>query len=392
MPRPPRIYLEKALYYVTSRGDHNQPIFKCAEDYGAFLDSLKKYKAQYKFKLFAYCLLAGHFHLLLELPMQKEEERQRGILSSIMHDINSSYTKYFNGRYNRKGHLFRERYKATLVEKEPYLLKLTAYIHLNPQKLNLSPDPRQYPYSSYAPYLEKEFSPEDLIKEEKDEIITLLKGRSYPEFMETAAKDMDLPNLHLYLQKGILGSGDFEEKVKKASESAYKKESVARGLKFGRKWGIISFAFILAGAGIAYVLFTAERKEEKEKTGAPLSVSYKLPAEIKELLRDLENTQWQIRVISLAGGKVENDNVHFGEGKFISMNYHSKGYPPSDYSLIIEDENKITWEAAQPGPDAVASWRGEIKKGEMEGSIRLRFSDGRTQDFSFVSISSRIRK
>ena len=72
MPRLPRIYLEKALYYITTRGDSSQHIFKEAEDFKVFLDLVKKYKEQYQFKLYAYCLLPEHFHLLLELPVHKE--------------------------------------------------------------------------------------------------------------------------------------------------------------------------------------------------------------------------------------------------------------------------------------------------------------------------------
>lgn len=389
MPRPPRIYLEKALYYVTARGDFNQQIFKDEADYKAFLGLLKKYKEQYKFKLFAFSLLTDHYHLLLELHVQKEQNDNIGALSSIMHDLNSSYTKYFNGKYARKGHLFRERYKSALIEKEPYLLKLTAYIHLNPQKLNLAPAPRQYPYSSYIFYLEKELPFDGFMKDEIEEILALLNGRAYQEFIEETAKEPDFSNLHDYLQKGILGSKDFETRVKQAL-SAYKKEKVSKGLNLGRKLGIISFALILAGAGITYILkFSLEKKE---KSAAPSFLSYKLPVQVKELIRDLENIEWQIRVISLSGGQVQNDIVYFEEGKFISRNYLLKNYSPSEYSLVIQDEDKINWETMQTAGGAVISWRGEIKKGEMEGSIRLRFSDGRTQDFSFVSISSRIRK
>lgn len=392
MPRPPRIYLEKALYYVSARGDFNQQIFKDESDYNAFIGLLKKYKEQYKFKLFAYSLLTDHFHLLLELPVQKEQNDNTGILSSVMHDLNSSYTKYFNGKYARKGHLFRERYKSALIEKEPYLLKVSAYIHLNPQKLNLSPTPQQYPYSSYILYLEKELPVNSFMKGEKEEILALLNGRAYQEFMDEAVKGPGFSNLHGFLQRGILGSKDFENRVKQAL-AACKKEKVSKGINFGRKLGIISFALILAGSGMVYLLrFTLEKKDEKVKPTVPLSLSYKLPDEIKDLLRDLENMEWQVRVVSPAGGKVENDIVYFEDGRFISRNYYSRNYLPSDYSLIIEDENKITWEATQPGPDAVISWRGEIQKGEMEGNFCLRSSDGSVQDFSFVSISSRRRK
>lgn len=393
MPRPPRIFLEKALYYVTCRGDHNRPIFKDREDYGVFINALKKYKEQYKFKLFSYCLVPEHFHLLLELPMQREQPYKAGILSNIMHDLNSSYTKYFNGKYGRKGHLFRERYKAALIEKEPYLLKLSAYIHLNPQRLSLAPDPAQFPYSSYVLYVNKELPAEGLLKEEKEEILGLLKGQSYEDFIQNIVNDPDFSKLHEELQKGVLGTKDFQDKARQVFsdyKNASPKEKVASGLGLGQKLGIISFIAIFAYLGITYVLKFSLTK--KERPAAALTLSYKIPAQIKELLRDLENAQWQIRIISLSEGKVQNDVVYFEDGKFISQNYSLKDYPPSDYSLIIEDENKITWESAQAGPEGVISWRGEIKKGEMEGNFRLRSSGGEVQDFSFVSVNSRIRK
>lgn len=385
MPRPPRIYLENALYYVTSKGDDNQHIFKDQEDFKTFLDLLKKYKAQYGFKLFVFCLLPDHFHLLMELPVRKEQIYKMGALSSIMHDLNSSYTKYFNGKYLRKGHLFRERYKAALIEKKPYLLKLTAYIHLNPKRLNLVSYPEQYPYSSYMFYLNKEISLEALIKEEKEEILHLLNGKNYIEFMEQVVKEIDFPTLRDDLQKGILGTNGFAQKVKQALAS-YKKERPASGLSLGKKLGIGSLIVMVSALGITYAL-KLTMGERKEAHHAPLSVShYKLPEQIKELLRDLEDIEWQIRVIPLTKGTVQNDIVSFEDGKFISHNLSAKNYPASEYFLVIEDDYKIIWESQAAGQEAIAFWRGEIRKGEMEGGLRLRYADGRTQDFSFVSV------
>ena len=63
-----------------------------------YLDLIKKYKDQYGFKIFSYILMPNQLSLLLEL---KEETT----ISVIMHDLTSSYTKYYNSRYNRKGHL-----------------------------------------------------------------------------------------------------------------------------------------------------------------------------------------------------------------------------------------------------------------------------------------------
>lgn len=385
MPRPPRIYLENALYYVTSKGDDGQRIFKDDEDFKTFLELLKRYKTQYGFKLFAFCLLPDHFHLLMELPVQKEQNYKMGGLSSIMHDLNSSYTKYFNGKYARKGHLFRERYKAALIEKGPYLLKLSAYIHLNPQKLNLTLNLQQYPYSSYIFYLSKEIPLGGLILEEKSEILDFLRGRNYAQFIDQAAVDPDFSRLHSALQKGILGTDNFSGKVKEALIS-HKKESPNRISVLGKKL-MAGYLIAMVGAlGIAYALkFTLE--EKKEQGGIPLSAArYKLPEQIKELLKDLEDDEWRIRIIPLSRGAVQNDFIRFKDGKFISQNFVAKNYSSSEYFLVIEEDDKIVWESQQVGREAVASWRGEIKKGEMEGGLRLRYPDGRVQDFSFVSV------
>ena len=98
MPRLPRVNVEGALYYITCRGIDNNSIFLADEDYRTYLKLLWKYKQEYGFKLFSFVLLANHLHLLLEL-------RSGLTISEIMHRVNSLYTKYFNAKYSRTGHL-----------------------------------------------------------------------------------------------------------------------------------------------------------------------------------------------------------------------------------------------------------------------------------------------
>ena len=194
MARIPRIHIEGALYYITSRGDHNQNIFKDEQDYKYYLELLRKYKQQYGFKLFSFVLLPNHLHLLIEL-------REGITISEIMHDLNSSYIKYFNSRHKRRGHLLQERFKLILIEKQPYLLYITAYIHLNPRKLGLVSEVNDYPYSSYCYYLKteklKSIKTEELnLGEEIKEVLAYLtehrernnEQRTYEDFV----KDLSL--------------------------------------------------------------------------------------------------------------------------------------------------------------------------------------------------------
>ena len=70
-----------------------------------------------------------------------------------MQSVQFRYTRNFNIKYRKSGHLFQGRYKAILCEKDSYFLGLTAYIHLNPVRAGLVSDPFQYQWSSYRSYM-----------------------------------------------------------------------------------------------------------------------------------------------------------------------------------------------------------------------------------------------
>jgi nucleoside-diphosphate-sugar epimerase len=48
--------------------------------------------------------------------------------------IASSYVYYYNHKYSRDGHLFRERFKSEPVNDMAYFVTLLRYIHQNPVK------------------------------------------------------------------------------------------------------------------------------------------------------------------------------------------------------------------------------------------------------------------
>lgn len=55
--------------------------------------------------------------------------------------------RYFNEKYKRVGPLFQDRYKASHIFNESYLVHISRYIHLNP------PDWRHWSFSSLPYYL-----------------------------------------------------------------------------------------------------------------------------------------------------------------------------------------------------------------------------------------------
>lgn len=70
-------------------------------------------------------------------------------LSKGMKLLNGTYTQYVNRMYKRVGHVFQGRYKAIMVEKDPYLLELCRYVVLNPVRAEMVRSAKDWPWSSY---------------------------------------------------------------------------------------------------------------------------------------------------------------------------------------------------------------------------------------------------
>jgi REP element-mobilizing transposase RayT len=145
MPRVPRVDVPGALYDVIDRGNDRQTIFRTDQDRRDFLHRLSKLALERAFRLFAYCLLDNHFHLLLE-----STERRLG---HAMGRLLTGYVVTYNRLHNRVGHLFQDRFKAPLCDSEAYLLELIRYIHLNPVRAGIVALPEQYRWSSHRAYL-----------------------------------------------------------------------------------------------------------------------------------------------------------------------------------------------------------------------------------------------
>ena len=141
MARPLRVEFSGAIYHLTSRGNARQKVFFTDTDRELFLDTLSQVVSRYGWICHAYCLMANHYHLLVETP--------KANLSLGMRQLNGMYTQSFNRRHNRVGHLFQGRFKAILVEKESYLLELCRYIVLNPVRVKGKGEIRGWKWSSY---------------------------------------------------------------------------------------------------------------------------------------------------------------------------------------------------------------------------------------------------
>jgi len=140
MPRSGRKKSETGIYHVMLRGINRQPIFAENEDYYKYLSLLTTVKDISGFKLYAYCLMENHIHLLL-----KEDGEPLG---QIFKRLGSRYVFWFNKKYNRVGHLFQDRFKSAPVEDEGYFIRALFYIYQNPVEAGICAKPRDYEWSS----------------------------------------------------------------------------------------------------------------------------------------------------------------------------------------------------------------------------------------------------
>ncbi len=160
MPRQARIDIPGHLYHVIARGIERGRIFIDDGDYADFLSRFGKNLDKTGNKCLAFSLLPNHFHLLVL--------RGPRPLAELMRRFMTGYAVHFNLRHQRAGHLFQNRYKAILCEKDSYFLELVAYIHLNPLRAGIVSDLnelRRYPWCGHSAVM-GEAAADFIVKEE----------------------------------------------------------------------------------------------------------------------------------------------------------------------------------------------------------------------------------
>ena len=145
MARKPRLEVEGGLYHLITRGNNRRRIFGDEDDYKKMLKLIGDTKRKLPFYFYSYCLMPNHIHLLVE--------RQQDAISRVMHRVLTAYSRYYNRKSGRVGHLFQKRYKAILCQSDQYLAELVRYIHLNPVRAKMVSNPAAFRYSSHRAYL-----------------------------------------------------------------------------------------------------------------------------------------------------------------------------------------------------------------------------------------------
>jgi len=145
MPRPPRIHLPGGFYHATLRGNHRQDIFLQDCERTLLNKIVARALEKQRARLHAYCWMTNHLHFLVQVGETP--------LGKLMQQIASEYARAFQSKLETTGHLFENRYYATMVDTDAYLLEALRYVHQNPVRAKLVCNAADYPWSSHQTYL-----------------------------------------------------------------------------------------------------------------------------------------------------------------------------------------------------------------------------------------------
>lgn len=141
-----RIIFEGAVYHVTQHAPGREPLFLEEGDYLYFLKEIKSIAKSFSLTIHSFVLMPNHLHLLFGI--------QNKNLSQAMKCLFGGYAEYFNKKYERRGHVFCGRFRASVCYDDLYFLSISVYIHLNPVRAGLCRVFSEYRWSSIGVYIE----------------------------------------------------------------------------------------------------------------------------------------------------------------------------------------------------------------------------------------------
>ena len=143
MPRIGRVVAPNMPHHVVQRGHNRNAVFVDDGDYSYYFDTLREWIQILQVKVYAWCLMTNHVHLLLD---PGDDIKSIGLL---MKRLAGRQTRYVNKQEHRTGSLWDGRYKMSIVDSDQYFLQCCRYIELNPVKAKMIVQPENYRWSSY---------------------------------------------------------------------------------------------------------------------------------------------------------------------------------------------------------------------------------------------------
>ncbi|HNS32158.1 MAG TPA: transposase [bacterium] len=147
MPRIERGLFDGFIYHILNRGNGKQTVFHEKYDYQYFVNLLYEAKKNYRVKIFAYCLMPNHYHLVV-CPEKGDD------LSKMLQWVMTSHVRYFHKLRGTSGHVWQGRYKSFIIKNDAHLLTVLRYVENNPVRARIVNSGKEWLWSSLHQRLE----------------------------------------------------------------------------------------------------------------------------------------------------------------------------------------------------------------------------------------------
>jgi putative transposase len=114
MPRIARIVATGYPHHVTQRGNNRTTVFFDDEDRQTYLKLLSLYSQKNHLRIWAYCLMNNHIHLLAVPETEIALARGIGLTNQV-------YTQYLNRKLRQSGRIWQNRFFSCVIDNDQYL-------------------------------------------------------------------------------------------------------------------------------------------------------------------------------------------------------------------------------------------------------------------------------
>lgn len=143
-------------YHIYNRGINGGRLFFEEQNY-FYLLKLFSEKVKPVAKIYSYCFMENHFHILVKTRSEieirnhfsdKVEMDIEKLVSQQFSNTFNSYSQAINKRFGRTGKLFELPFRRKEISTKQHLLNSILYINKNPAKHKIADDFFNYPFSS----------------------------------------------------------------------------------------------------------------------------------------------------------------------------------------------------------------------------------------------------
>lgn len=143
MPRANRYFVPGQVWHITHRCHKKEFLLKFERDRKRWLFWLYEAKKRYGLCVLNYIVTSNHIHLLVK-------DTGNDVIPYSMQLIAGRVAQEYNVRKDRKGAFWEDRYHATAIDTDEYLMRCLIYIDLNMVRAGIVKHPAEWAASGYG--------------------------------------------------------------------------------------------------------------------------------------------------------------------------------------------------------------------------------------------------